>query len=167
MITLEAFVAGIIERNQSGQAGFRVEVEGGEERLLIWTRTTYSDDRQGPHIFVVLRVWTNPQRLRGSDSMGIAIMQNDLNPDALARLAFLIAPGKSASEIEGETRSIQVPEKFTFNFCITGKVSVLANSGDEAGELSQRVLEGLEGVLRAHASVVDSCFIEVKLYEEE
>lgn len=57
------------------------------------------------------------------------------------------------------------PQSFTFAFRITGKVSIIADSKEEAIKLSQEAVESLEGDLADHPDRVDSNFIEVKLYE--
>lgn len=96
---LEQFVSQVVERTPAGYASFRIEV-GNEERVVVWTRTGQGDAGKGADLFIVLRVYTNPQGLRGSTSLGAEVMDG-MDKEALQRLAALILPGKRADEITG------------------------------------------------------------------
>jgi len=100
-MNLEQFVVQVVERTLAGYASFRIGVGNVEERVVVWTRAGHSGDGKGVDLFIVLRVYTNPQGLRGSTSVGVELMDHGMDRDALQRIAALIVPGKRADEIAG------------------------------------------------------------------
>lgn len=100
-MNLEQFVIQSIAGTRDGNASFRIEAGEGEERMVVWMRTGKRGDGEGVDLFVVLQVETNPQGLRGTNSIGVEVMERVLDRDALQRLAARSVPGKRAEEIIG------------------------------------------------------------------
>lgn len=95
-MTLQHFVERIIALDAPGSATFPTTTGDGEPCIVTWSRAEYGSDREGLDLFTVLR--TRHQQLPAT--LGVEVMYNDLDQDALARLASSIQPGKSAQEIE-------------------------------------------------------------------